>query len=403
MNEDDLAGYLGDVKISSIVFPLDRQTRRPKGFAYVEFFDRASLVAALERDGETINQRPILVDVASERKRSGAGQRNSGSGFFDRPRGERREDRYGGREERRYGNDDRHRFGGRYQEGRHTGLEAGPGAADDVEKRDAPLERPRLSLLPRSKSIEEAEVEKDAAANKPQRRVSTSNPFGDAKPRDESKTKYLERKKSESSGSSLEAQKRTPKKDKHQDQDDGSNKEENAIKRRHHHYSSEGMDDGSYGSNRQHANTGVRRGQRSDRGENIDSAAGEDKANVHPRGAHAHNVHGGRGVSQKSGRGGRESNFNDADKDKGGRSGASQVVPSRADAEQSSARSRGTKNVKPGVEKKQDRLQHAPHPVKEKSSTTSLKPKASMIAPVSTKMTNKFAMLDVEDSEEHSD
>jgi RNA recognition motif-containing protein len=51
LNEDQLAEFLGNLSIKSIRFPKEFETGRPKGFAYIEFDDRESLVKALELDG----------------------------------------------------------------------------------------------------------------------------------------------------------------------------------------------------------------------------------------------------------------------------------------------------------------------------------------------------------------
>lgn len=51
MSEDDLADYLRLGSIIDIRFPVDFETNRPKGFAYVEFSNREDLVAAVQMDG----------------------------------------------------------------------------------------------------------------------------------------------------------------------------------------------------------------------------------------------------------------------------------------------------------------------------------------------------------------
>eukprot|EP00658_Telonema_sp_P-2_P068892 TRINITY_DN578_c0_g1_i5.p1 TRINITY_DN578_c0_g1~~TRINITY_DN578_c0_g1_i5.p1 ORF type:complete len:404 (+),score=72.73 TRINITY_DN578_c0_g1_i5:67-1278(+) len=129
-------------KVSSVRLLLDRETQRPKGFGYVEFEDRDSLVAALEAHGADMDGRKIKVDVASGRQESDRGgskfggdrdwgaARNKDNTFDDRNDdrggfggrggdrdgdrgggyGDRGGDRYGGRGGGRYGG----RGGGRY-------------------------------------------------------------------------------------------------------------------------------------------------------------------------------------------------------------------------------------------------------------------------------------------------
>ncbi|OQR92070.1 hypothetical protein ACHHYP_04110 [Achlya hypogyna] len=153
MNEDDLADFFKGLNVIDVHIPQDYQTGRPKGFAYVEFGDRESLVQALTADGDLIDKRPIRIDVAGEKK--------GGRDTFGKRGGDRGYDRgYGQRD-----------GGDRYQRDER------PRAAE------APKERPKLALAPRTKSSEEK-----AAAQR-------ASIFGDAKPRDESK--YLERKKAE--------------------------------------------------------------------------------------------------------------------------------------------------------------------------------------------------------------
>jgi cold-inducible RNA-binding protein len=76
---------------SHVVIPVDRETGRPRGFAFVEFIDRAIAEAAVER----FNQQPFMGRSLSvsearpreERPAGGAGFRPSGpgGGFSPRP------------------------------------------------------------------------------------------------------------------------------------------------------------------------------------------------------------------------------------------------------------------------------------------------------------------------------
>ncbi|KAJ0399906.1 hypothetical protein P43SY_008112 [Pythium insidiosum] len=146
MHEDDLAELFGQADISDVRIPRDRDSDRPKGFAYVEFKTREALVEALQYDGRVVDGRAVRIDVAAEKDRKPRQKDNS---FF-----ERRSDRP------RRGHD---------------------------EPRDAPAERKRLTLLPRSTSNE--------GNNPSSPRAPKANPFGDAKPRDENA--FWERKKAD--------------------------------------------------------------------------------------------------------------------------------------------------------------------------------------------------------------
>ncbi|KAE9038706.1 hypothetical protein PR001_g5411 [Phytophthora rubi] len=141
LTEDDVAEFIGPQSIKDIRFPRDFENR-PKGFAYVEFYEREQLVEALKLDGDNLDGRQIKMDVALDRER----ERKPRDNGFPEKRGDRP-------------------TGDRYR-----------------ESNSAPRERQRLSLLPRSTSSEM----KDSDAHKP-------SIFGDAKPRDEAA--YLERKK----------------------------------------------------------------------------------------------------------------------------------------------------------------------------------------------------------------
>jgi RNA recognition motif-containing protein len=67
--ETDLRTYFGAVAPpSQIVLPVDRETGRPRGFAFVEFTDRAHAVEAIQRfNGQIFNGRPLAVSEARAR------------------------------------------------------------------------------------------------------------------------------------------------------------------------------------------------------------------------------------------------------------------------------------------------------------------------------------------------
>ena len=98
--EADLRAYFGAVAPpSQVVLPVDRETGRPRGFAFVEFIDRAHAEQAIQRfNGQPYNGRPLAVSEARAREDRGpggpprpggysAGPRPAGTGFAPRPSG----------------------------------------------------------------------------------------------------------------------------------------------------------------------------------------------------------------------------------------------------------------------------------------------------------------------------
>jgi cold-inducible RNA-binding protein len=97
--EADLRAYFGAVAPpSQVVLPVDRETGRPRGFAFVEFIDRAHAEQAIQRfNGQPYNGRPLAVSEARAREDRGPGgprpggyspgPRPSGGGFTPRPGG----------------------------------------------------------------------------------------------------------------------------------------------------------------------------------------------------------------------------------------------------------------------------------------------------------------------------
>jgi RNA recognition motif-containing protein len=97
--EADLRSYFGAVAPpSQVVLPVDRETGRPRGFAFVEFIDRAHAEQAIQRfNGQPYNGRPLAVSEARAREDRGpggprpggysSGPRPSGGGFAPRPGG----------------------------------------------------------------------------------------------------------------------------------------------------------------------------------------------------------------------------------------------------------------------------------------------------------------------------
>jgi RNA recognition motif-containing protein len=87
--EADLRAYFGAVAPpSQVVLPVDRETGRPRGFAFVEFIDRTHAETAIERfNGQVFNGRPLAVSEARAREDRGpGGPRPGGPGGFGGPR-----------------------------------------------------------------------------------------------------------------------------------------------------------------------------------------------------------------------------------------------------------------------------------------------------------------------------
>ena len=82
--EADLRTYFGAVAPpSQVVLPVDRETGRPRGFAFVEFIDRTHAETAIQRfNGQMFNGRPLAVSEARAREDRGPG----GPGGFSGPR-----------------------------------------------------------------------------------------------------------------------------------------------------------------------------------------------------------------------------------------------------------------------------------------------------------------------------
>ena len=87
--EADLRTYFGTVAPpSQVVLPVDRETGRPRGFAFVEFTDRAHAEDAIQRfNGQVFNGRPLAVSEARAREDRGPGGPRLGGPPGARPGG----------------------------------------------------------------------------------------------------------------------------------------------------------------------------------------------------------------------------------------------------------------------------------------------------------------------------
>jgi cold-inducible RNA-binding protein len=84
--EADLRTYFGSVaQPSQVVLPVDRETGRPRGFAFVEFAERSDAEQAIQRfNGQVFNGRPLAVSEA--RAREDRGPSGPRPGGFSGPR-----------------------------------------------------------------------------------------------------------------------------------------------------------------------------------------------------------------------------------------------------------------------------------------------------------------------------
>jgi len=81
--EADLRAHFGAVAPpSQVVLPVDRETGRPRGFAFVEFMDRAHAEQAIQRfNGQLFAGRPLAVSEARAREDRGPGGPPRPGGF----------------------------------------------------------------------------------------------------------------------------------------------------------------------------------------------------------------------------------------------------------------------------------------------------------------------------------
>jgi len=87
--EADLRAYFGTVAPpSQVVLPVDRETGRPRGFAFVEFPERGQAEAAIQKfNGQVFNGRPLAVSEARAREDRGPSGPRPGGSFGPRPGG----------------------------------------------------------------------------------------------------------------------------------------------------------------------------------------------------------------------------------------------------------------------------------------------------------------------------
>jgi RNA recognition motif-containing protein len=82
--EDQLRAVFSEYgQITDLALIMDRETGRPKGFAFITFATQQSAEKALELNGRDLGGRPLKVNVALERD-SSRGPRPGGGGGYNR-------------------------------------------------------------------------------------------------------------------------------------------------------------------------------------------------------------------------------------------------------------------------------------------------------------------------------
>lgn len=79
----DLFSPYGEIETLAMI--MDRDTGRPKGFAFITFSSQQGAEKALALNGKDLGGRPLKVSMATE-KPSGGGGRGGGGGGGGRPR-----------------------------------------------------------------------------------------------------------------------------------------------------------------------------------------------------------------------------------------------------------------------------------------------------------------------------
>ena len=80
VDEEQLRGLFTQYgEISQLSLIMDRDTGRPKGFGFITFASQQSAEKALEQNGKDMGGRPLRVNIATEKPRTGGG--GGGGGF----------------------------------------------------------------------------------------------------------------------------------------------------------------------------------------------------------------------------------------------------------------------------------------------------------------------------------
>lgn len=67
--------------VESVSLPTDRETGRPRGFAFVEMNQADAARAIQNLNGKDVGGRPLRVNEAQDKPRSSGGGRSGGGGF----------------------------------------------------------------------------------------------------------------------------------------------------------------------------------------------------------------------------------------------------------------------------------------------------------------------------------
>lgn len=78
VSEDQLREIFSQYgEISELAMIMDRDTGRPKGFGFITFATQEAAEKALEQNGNDLDGRPLKVNMAIDKPRSGGGQNRS--------------------------------------------------------------------------------------------------------------------------------------------------------------------------------------------------------------------------------------------------------------------------------------------------------------------------------------
>uniref|UniRef100_F6QSU4 RRM domain-containing protein n=1 Tax=Ciona intestinalis TaxID=7719 RepID=F6QSU4_CIOIN len=158
-----LQEFFKDIPMTNV--RLQEENGRFRGYGYVQFPDKQSLIQALQMNDETLQKRVIRVDIADNQNKEGKGRGDrygSLSGDPDRLEGNWRrtsnDHLNGGPVFIHSWNDRGSRFGrdryGGGRDGRYESSFSRGGESEQwMQRREPPKERPRLNLKPREKPL----------------------------------------------------------------------------------------------------------------------------------------------------------------------------------------------------------------------------------------------------------
>jgi len=87
VSDDQLRGVFSQYgEISQLNLIMDRDTGRPKGFGFITFATQQAAEKALEQNGKDLGGRPLRVNIATDKPRTGGGG-GGGGGYRGGSRG----------------------------------------------------------------------------------------------------------------------------------------------------------------------------------------------------------------------------------------------------------------------------------------------------------------------------